>query len=121
MANKLQGDGKIMQGTHLIANYEGVEYAKLNDEDYLMGLLYEACKVGNMTVLSQVSYRFNPQGVTAILLLAESHISIHTAPELGKAHIDIYHCSNTSNVYVAMNFLKQELQPSTTDVTILQR
>lgn len=110
-----------MNGTHLVGDFHGVEWSKLDDEQYLIGLLYEACKRGNLTVLNHLSYKFNPQGVTVILLLSESHATIHTEPENNRCHIDLYHCGDRGNVYVAMNYLKEQLKPSQTDVTIIKR
>ena len=110
-----------MEGTHLISNFKGVEWSKLDDEKFLIDTLYESCKNGNLTVLTHQSWKFNPQGVTVLLLLAESHCSIHTAPELGVCHIDLYHCGNNGNVYVALQTIREKLNPTNYDTTIIKR
>jgi S-adenosylmethionine decarboxylase len=110
-----------VKGEHIVADYYGVSFDKLDNEDYLIEVLRTACIKGNLTILAKQSWKFQPQGVTVIYMLAESHCSIHTVPEENKCHIDIYHCGSNGNVYVALNHIKHELQPTQTDVTILSR
>ena len=64
----------------------------LNDRMFIEGLLYDAAEASGATFLNTISHQFEPQGVTAVTLLAESHISIHTWPEEGKAVCDIFTC-----------------------------
>lgn len=66
----------------------------LNDRMFIEQLLYETAEVSGATFLNTISHQFEPQGVTAVTLLAESHISIHTWPEEGKAVCDIFTCGN---------------------------
>jgi S-adenosylmethionine decarboxylase len=67
----------------------------LNDEHYLVRLLEEAAVISGATVLQTVFKKFDPQGATVICLLSESHISIHTWPEEGKAAVDVYTCGDS--------------------------
>jgi S-adenosylmethionine decarboxylase len=67
----------------------------LNDEHYLVRLLEAAAVISGATVLETVFKKFDPQGATVICLLAESHISIHTWPEEGKAAVDVYTCGDS--------------------------
>jgi S-adenosylmethionine decarboxylase len=109
-----------MQGTHLVAEYYDVDFNKLDDEKYLIWVMEEASKKAGMTILNTQSYKFNPSGVTVLIMLAESHASIHTYPLENRCHIDIFTCGN-GNPYLGLNFLKSELQPQSTDVTIIKR
>ena len=68
------------QSKHLLLELYRCDYEKLNDESFLRCTLNRAAKLANATVLNLISNKFEPQGVTAIALLAESHISIHTWP-----------------------------------------
>lgn len=81
-------------GKHYLLNLYGCAFGRLNDEKYLVGLLEDAAIASGATVLKTISHKFNPQGVTAICMLSESHISIHTWPEEGKAACDIYTCGD---------------------------
>ena len=65
----------IHQSKHLLLELYGCDSEKLNDESFLRCILNRAAKLANATVLNLISNKFEPQGVTAIALLAESHIS----------------------------------------------
>jgi S-adenosylmethionine decarboxylase len=82
-------------GKHYLLNLYGCSFVLLNDEHYLIRLLEEAAILSGATVLQTISNKFNPQGVTVICLLSESHISIHTWPEEGKAAVDVYTCGDS--------------------------
>ena len=81
-------------GDHYLLNLYGCSYTILNDEFYLRGLLEDAAICSGATVIQIISKQFNPQGVTVLVLLAESHISIHTWPEKGEAAVDIFTCGD---------------------------
>ena len=65
------------QSKHLLLELYRCDREKLNDESFLRCSLNRAAKLAKATVLNLVSNKFEPQGVTAIALLAESHISLH--------------------------------------------
>ena len=77
---------------HLLLELYRCDCEKLNDESFLRCNLNRAAKLANATVLNLISNKFEPQGVTAIALLAESHISIHTWPESSYSAVDIFTC-----------------------------
>jgi S-adenosylmethionine decarboxylase len=72
------------------------------------------------TVLKTVSHKFDPQGITAICLLSESHISIHTWPEEGKAALDVYTCG-TANPKIGCDIIISQLNPSEYKLNYIQR
>ena len=82
------------QSKHLLLELYGCDYEKLNDESFLRCILSNAAKLSNSTVLNLISNKFEPQGVTAIALLAESHLSIHTWPESNYSAVDIFTCGH---------------------------
>jgi S-adenosylmethionine decarboxylase len=81
-------------GKHYLLNLYGCSFFLLNDERCLIDLLEHAATSSGATVVQTIFKKFEPQGVTVICLLSESHISIHTWPEEGKAAIDVYTCGN---------------------------
>lgn len=81
-------------GKHYLLNLYGCSFVLLNDEHFLMDLLENAAIASGATVIQTIFKKFDPQGVTVICLLSESHISIHTWPEEGKAAVDVYTCGN---------------------------
>jgi S-adenosylmethionine decarboxylase len=81
-------------GKHYLLNLYGCDFDVLNNENYLRNLIKLAAETSGATVLETISNKFAPHGVTAICLLSESHISIHTWPEKGEAAVDIFTCGD---------------------------
>jgi S-adenosylmethionine decarboxylase len=81
--------------THVHLELWGIETALLNDAAGLEQALREAANVARCEVLGSVKHQFHPQGASVILLVAESHLSIHTWPEHGYAAADILTCGAT--------------------------
>ena len=89
----LNDEKKLVNNSkHFLLELYRCDYEKLNDESFLRCTLNNAAKLANATVLNLISNKFEPQGVTAIALLAESHISIHTWPESTYSAVDIFTC-----------------------------
>jgi S-adenosylmethionine decarboxylase len=81
-------------GKHCILELYGCDTARLNDEAFLRDTITAAAKRAGATLLNLITHRFEPQGVTGLALLAESHISIHTWPESGYAAVDVFTCGD---------------------------
>ncbi|MGE5606719.1 MAG: adenosylmethionine decarboxylase [Bacteroidota bacterium] len=107
-------------GAHVLADFWGCQFEKLNDAQFLMDSLRQAAQSAQMTILGERSHKFEPQGFTGLLLLSESHISIHTYPERGYAAIDVFTCGGgmTQN---AIEYLRQVLQPKLVKEMTVQR
>ena len=100
----------IHQSKHLLLELYRCDYEKLNDESFLRCTLNRAAKLAKATVLNLISNKFEPQGVTAIALLAESHISIHTWPESNYSAVDIFTCGQNMMPELASQYLIEALQ-----------
>ena len=108
-------------GRHCIAElYEGCP-KKLNSESFIREVLTEAAKRSGATLLSLTSHSFTPQGVTALALLSESHLSIHTWPELGYAAVDAFTCGAHTDPKVACLYLKNALVAERSTLKMLKR
>ena len=81
-------------GRHCILELYQCDQAKLNDEAFIRTTITSSAKIAGATLLNLVTHSFKPQGVTGLALLAESHISIHTWPEVGYAAIDVFTCGD---------------------------
>ena len=81
-------------GRHCILELYQCDHAKLNDEAFIRTTITSSAKIAGATLINLVTHSFKPQGVTGLALLAESHISIHTWPEIGYAAIDVFTCGN---------------------------
>ena len=77
---------------HILFTLRGCPFELLDDKEFIRMLLYRATKECKSTLLNLAVHKFDPQGVTSIAMLAESHISIHTWPEKGEAAVDIFTC-----------------------------
>ncbi len=81
-------------GRHCILELYQCNHEKLNDEAFIRTTITSSAKIAGATLINLVTHSFKPQGVTGLALLAESHISIHTWPEIGYAAIDVFTCGD---------------------------
>lgn len=106
-------------GLHLLAEFWDGKI--IDDAEKIKSLLVEAVKRANNTPLEFVVHKFEPQGVTGIVLLAESHISIHTWPEFNYVALDIYTCGDKSSPQKALDYLKSEFNPKRFEISRIKR
>ncbi|MFM1900272.1 MAG: adenosylmethionine decarboxylase [Synechococcaceae bacterium WB9_4xC_028] len=99
-----------MVGKHCILELYDCDTSKLDDEAFLRTTITTAAKRAGATLLNLITHRFEPQGVTGLALLAESHISIHTWPESGYAAIDVFTCGDHTMPERACDVLRKELK-----------
>ncbi len=85
-----------MLGKHIILELHGVDRDILNNKELLEKILREAAIKAGGRILGSFFHEFNPHGVTGIIAIAESHLSIHTWPEFNYAAIDIFTCRGIS-------------------------
>lgn len=98
-------------GSHVLADISGSTSPLLNDGRGLEDLLSRAAESAGATVLSRHHHAFAPQGVTAVVVLAESHVSIHTWPEWGGATLDAYTCG-PANAERLVDLIVEGLAPT---------
>jgi S-adenosylmethionine decarboxylase len=79
-------------GRHLIAEFYGCCEQLLDDKEAVRGFMLQAAEVIGATVVGEVFHKFSPQGVSGSVVIAESHLSVHTWPETGYVAVDIYTC-----------------------------
>ena len=106
---------------HLLFQLTGCPFDKLNDEALIREYIKMAAQQSLSTLLDIVSHKFEPQGVTAVALLAESHISIHTWPEKGAAQCDIFTCSEYGAPEAAAECLSNLLNAESCDGELIMR
>ena len=109
------------QSKHLLLELYRCDSEKLNDESFLRCTLNRAAKLANATVLNLISNKFDPQGVTAIALLAESHISIHTWPESNYSAVDIFTCGKNMMPELASQYLIESLMAREHALRVIDR
>ena len=99
-----------MVGKHCILELYDCDPARLDDEAFLRTTITTAAKRAGATLLNLITHSFEPQGVTGLALLAESHISIHTWPESGYAAVDVFTCGDHTMPEQACTVLRDELR-----------
>lgn len=102
----------MSNGRHLILDLYGCDPDILDDYGELQQLLEASLVMAKANILRIIGEKFKPQGVTLLALLAESHASIHTWPEIQYAAIDLYTCGDTTQTHRAAEFLKAKLKAS---------
>lgn len=82
----------------------------LNDPDRMEAFLVAAAKASKATVVKSLFHRFNPYGVSGVVVIAESHLAIHTWPEYGFASVDIFTCGPVVDPRVCQRYLTKALR-----------
>lgn len=80
-------------GKHGLFVLNNVDPEYLKDVDVVRTKLWRVAKECDLNVVSESGHQFEPHGVTYVLVLAESHLSIHSYPEYGRAYLDLFTCS----------------------------
>lgn len=98
-----------MNARHLLIELHDCSTAQLNDADGIDRAMRAAAEAAGATVLSARFHRFSPQGVSGVVIIAESHLTIHTWPERGYAAVDVFTCGETVDPWAALERLKADL------------
>ena len=120
--SSLSNDKELnLKSKHLLLELYKCDYEKLNDESFLRCSLNRSAKFAKATILNLISNKFEPQGVTAIALLAESHISIHTWPESNYSAVDIFTCGRNMLPELASQYLIEALKAEEYSLRVIER
>ncbi len=96
-------------GKHLLLELKGCDKEVLNDVSFIRDTLLVAANECGATVLGESFHQFSPQGVSGVVVIAESHLFIHTWPEYGYAAADIFTCGNSVQPEKAVQVLLKKL------------
>ena len=108
------------KSTHVLAEFwECAE--DLDDEWFLRDHMKKAAREANATPLNVYSRSFEPHGVTILVAVEESHLSIHTWPERGYAAVDVFTCGSNTSPAKAIDYLRNLLNPRKLDVAKVDR
>jgi len=108
-------------GRHVIGDIFNCDKQKLNDLDYVKSAMIEAAKISGATIVDTVFHRFSPQGISGTVVIAESHLAIHTWPEYGFCAIDLFTCGETVDPYKAFSHLEKMFDAKSSSVKELKR
>jgi S-adenosylmethionine decarboxylase proenzyme len=96
-------------GRHLLIELQDCDKEKLNDLGFLRDAMLAAAVDCGATVLGESFHHFSPQGVSGVVVIAESHLSIHTWPEYGYAAVDVFTCGTSVEPGKAVEVLVEKL------------
>ena len=108
-------------GKHLLLELKDCDREVLNNLEFLKDMLPAAASEAGATVLGESFHQFNPQGVSGVVIIAESHLFIHTWPECGYAAVDIFTCGNSVKPEKAAQKLIKGLRAKNHSMLEIQR
>lgn len=108
-------------GRHLLLELFDCDFDAISTVESVKGAMIEAAKRAQATIVDVVFHEFNPFGVSGVVVIAESHLSIHSWPEYRYAAVDIFSCGDVLQPEVAADYLVKEFGAGRTSVVELQR
>ncbi len=108
-------------GRHLLLELKDCNKEVLDDLDFLKICLNEAAIRCGATVVGESFYHFSPYGVSGVVNIAESHISIHTWPEYGYAAVDVFTCGDGAEPEEAAKLIVEKLEAQEHSLIELRR
>jgi len=109
------------QGRHLIASYDGCDVTALADVERLKAVMHEAVVACGAQELGALDYIFEGNGMTMVIMLSESHASIHTYPEYGTCFVDLFTCGDKCSNEKFDESLRAYLKPTAVNQKVLVR
>lgn len=97
-------------GRHLLIELYNCDPKTLNDVHKVEEIMVDAAKHAKARIVDVVFHTFNPHGISGVVVIAESHLAIHTWPEFNFASIDIYTCGNEINPWKAYHYLVRKFR-----------
>ncbi len=108
-------------GRHLLVELFSCSEEILDDLEQIEGFMKEAARVSGATIVESVFHRFQPHGISGVVVIAESHLAIHTWPEHGYAAVDFFTCGADIDYWQAHDFLKKAFAAGDCEVRELLR
>ena len=108
-------------GTHLLIELADCDNELLDNIHYIREAMVGAADQAGATIVGQSFHKFDPRGVTGIIAIAESHLSIHTWPEYGYAAVDIFTCGTSFEPHKAAQLIVERLHCAQPEITEFKR
>lgn len=108
-------------GKHLIVELYGCSSELLNDLVQVEKILIEAVELSKATIVQPVFHHFSPHGISGVVVIAESHFTIHTWPEYGYCALDIFTCGDQIDPDESLQFMKDKFQAKNMSVMEIKR
>ncbi len=108
-------------GYQTLVEFYRCDTAIINDTLRIKQLLLTSAELAGLTVVEAVVHHFSPIGVSGVVVVKESHISVHTWPEYGYVALDFFTCNSAYSLTTAIDFLTNELNAESTESKTLVR
>lgn len=108
-------------GKHILAEFYNCSHSAINDEAGIEELFLKAAKDAGATIISWDFHKFSPHGVSGVVVIAESHLTIHTWPEFGYCAVDVFTCGDKIDNKLCLEMLKKGLGAKNTSVVEMNR
>ena len=108
-------------GEHYIVEASGCDPEIIGNVEKMQEILVNAAHKANVKIWAVSFHRFPPQGVSGVIVISESHISVHSWPEFGYVALDIYTCGEHSNPEAAVNYALQEFKAENVHISEITR
>jgi len=109
------------KGRHLLVDYYGCCSSTLNDLHKIEEIILKATEVAKMNIVGHIMHSFDVEGISGVVLIAESHLSIHTWPSQGYASVDCYTCGEEGNPFDAHEYINKELGAKDCKIRLINR
>ena len=97
-------------GHQIVAEFYACDSARLNDVGFITEAMLEAARKSGAHIVTQTFHHFSPHGVSGAVIIAESHLAIHTWPEHGYAAVDLFTCGDVVNAEIGFEHLREALK-----------
>lgn len=110
-----------IEGDHYVADLWECDKGILDDHKKIKKILKEAAIISGATPLKYQDHKFTPNGITGVWILSESHISIHTYPDVFYAHVDIFTCGSKCRPEKGISEVINKLKSKKNKITYIKR
>ncbi len=108
-------------GKHFLGSYLDCNKEAIGDVDAMLAAMDRAVEASGATILSRTPHVFEPNGLTVVYLLSESHASLHTYPEWGACFVDLFTCGDHCSPEGFDRVLRAYLQPGEVNARLFLR
>ncbi len=108
-------------GRHLIGDFFDCDCELINDVNQVKRIMVTAAEIVKAHIVDISFHTFNPHGISGVIVIAESHLAIHTWPEYGYCSIDIYTCGDELDPWIAFEYMNKEFKAKRTSVMEMKR
>jgi len=108
-------------GRHILVEFYGCNKKKIDDLKFVEDAMTGAAQYAKATVVDTIFHKFNPYGISGVIVIAESHLAAHTWPEYGYAAVDLFTCGDTVDPWDAFFYLNEKFEAKTKTTLELRR